>query len=83
MSTGVTLQPRSPRSGTRLQREAMEVEAAIAFVAARSGDRVLLCGLRYGGRLAASCAQQAAAAGVCLEPVRRDGSGIDIRVRRA
>jgi len=82
MSMDAALSVRPSRPGARLQRETTEVQAAIALVAARSGDRVLLCGLRYGGRLAASCAGRAAAAGVRLEPLRTPGNGVDIRVCR-
>jgi len=78
----VALHPRARKTASRLQREATEVAAAIALVAGRSDYRVLLCGLHYGGRLAASCAGEAAAAGVRLETIRRDGRGIDIRVCR-
>jgi len=56
---------------------------AIAFVASRPVGSVLLCGLRYSGRLLASHAARAAVTGVCLEPVRRNAGGVDIRVRRA
>jgi hypothetical protein len=83
MSAEVAVGSRTRGRATRLQREATEVEAAIALVAHGAQYRVLLCGLRYGGPLAASLTAQAAAAGVCLEPVRRDRSMIDIRVRRA
>jgi len=71
------------RGQARLRREAAELEAAIALVAARSQYRIVLCGLRYGGQLAAARAAEAAAAGVRLEPVRRDQSTFDIRVCRA
>ncbi|HEY6057612.1 MAG TPA: hypothetical protein VIV06_06230 [Candidatus Limnocylindrales bacterium] len=83
MSTSVVLDPQPRRVNWRLQRERTEVEAAILLVAGSTHYRVLLCGLQYGGRLAASCAGRAAAGGVLLETVPRDGHGIDIRVRRA
>jgi predicted esterase YcpF (UPF0227 family) len=68
---------------SRMECEAAEVEAAIALVAGRSDYRVLLCGLRYGGQLAASLTLRAAAAGVRLEPMPRIRNAIDIRVCRA
>lgn len=76
---GLSLHGRS----TRLQREALEVEAAIALVAGGSHYRVMLCGLRHGGRLVVAMAAEAAAVGVQLEPLGRDRNITDIRVHRA
>jgi hypothetical protein len=83
MSAGIAIGSRARTSPSRLQREANEVEAAIALVAGRSQLGVMLCGLRHGGRLAAVYAARAAAAGVHLEPVRRDRRIVDIRFSRA
>jgi hypothetical protein len=80
MSAEVALESQAHARLSRLEREAIEVEAAIALVAQGAQYRVLLCGLRYGGQLAASRAARAAAAGVHLETVRRSESTIEIRV---
>jgi hypothetical protein len=60
---------------------AVELRAAIAFVARDLAYRVLLCGMATDARLVAELDEVAADAGVVLERRIRGGGGLDVVVR--
>ena len=62
---------------------AMEVRAAISFVAGRPDYRIILCGMATDAHLVASLDELAASVGVVLERRIREGGGLDVVVRGA
>jgi hypothetical protein len=60
---------------------AVEVRAAIAFVARDPTYRVLVCGMATDARLVAALDEVAASAEVVLERRIRDGGGLNVVVR--
>jgi hypothetical protein len=60
---------------------AVEVRAAIAFVARDVNYRLLLCGMATDPRLLADLDEVATRAGVVLERRIRNGGGLDVVVR--
>ena len=67
----------------RLAAEMQEVRGALALVASGAASRVTLAGLRFGDELTARFSQEAAAAGIRIEPLFwPDDAGCDLIVRR-